>query len=384
MVSFRLCNPTEILFGSGQIARLSDLIAPGTKVFLLYGGGSIKRNGVYDQVMAALSRCEVVERGGIEVNPVYETILNARDLARRSGSELVLAVGGGSVVDAGKFLATIIPLDVADPWDHLASGKPAGKTLPVGAILTLPATGSESNPVSVISSRERHLKIPFANEAARPRFAILDPDTMASLDKRQLQNGVVDAFTHVVEQYLTTPVNTPVQYGFSEVILQVLIEWGPRLVEKNDAEARENIMWAANQALNGLVGAGVPQDWSTHMIGHAITALYDIDHARTLSMVMPALMRFKSKDKQAMLARYARRVWQIDEPDADKAAEEAIRRTEDFFRRMGCPVRLSDATPVEIAADDVVAHLERAGQTALGERHDIGTTEVREILKLAA
>jgi NADP-dependent alcohol dehydrogenase len=384
MVSFRLCNPTEILFGSGQIARLSDLIAPGTKVFLLYGGGSIKRNGVYDQVMAALSHCEVVERGGIEVNPVYETILDARDLARRSGSELVLAVGGGSVVDAGKFLATIIPLDVADPWDHLASGKPAAKTLPVGAILTLPATGSESNPVSVISSRERHLKIPFANEAARPRFAILDPDTMASLDKRQLQNGVVDPFTHVVEQYLTTPVNTPVQYGFSEVILQVLIEWGPRLVEQNDAEARENIMWAANQALNGLVGAGVPQDWSTHMIGHAITALYDIDHARTLSMVMPALMRFKSKDKQAMLLRYARRVWQITEPDEAKAAEEAIRRTEDFFRRMGCPVRLSDAAPVQIAADDIVAHLERAGQTALGERHDIGTTEVREILTLAA
>jgi NADP-dependent alcohol dehydrogenase len=384
MVSFRLCNPTEILFGSGQIARLAALVAPGTKVFLLYGGGSIKRNGVYDQVMAALSHCEVVERGGIEVNPVYETILSARHLARQSGSELILAVGGGSVVDAGKFLATIVPLEVADPWDHLAGGKPIAKTLPVGAILTLPATGSESNPVSVISSRERHLKIPIANEAARPRFAILDPDTMASLDKRQLQNGVVDAFTHVVEQYLTLPVNTPVQHGFSEVLMEVLINWGPRLVEKNDAEARENIMWAANQALNGLVGAGVPQDWSTHMIGHAITALYDIDHARTLSMVMPALMRFKRDDKKAMLVRYARRVWHITEPDDNKAAEEAIRRTEDFFRRMGCPVRLGDVAPVAIATEDIVAHLERAGQTALGEHHDIGVAEVREILKLAA
>lgn len=383
-ITFRLCNPTEIVFGSGQIKALEDLVAPGTRVLLLYGGGSIKRNGVYDQVKAATAKCEVTEFGGIEVNPLYETILRAADVARKAKAELILAVGGGSVVDAAKFLATIVPLDDADPWDFLAKGGAVPNPVPVGAVLTLPATGSESNPVSVISSRERHLKIPFANQAARPRFAILDPDTMQSLDTRQLQNGAVDAFTHVVEQYLTLPVHTPIQHGYSEVLLEALIEWGPRLVDRNDAEAREVVMWAANQALNGLIGAGVPQDWSTHMIGHAITALYDIDHARTLSMVMPTLLRFKSDGKKDMLLRYARRVWHIEEKNEDAAREEAIRRTEDFFRRMGCPVRLSDVAPVKVVAADIVAHLERAGQTKLGEAADIDTAAVQEILARAA
>ncbi len=383
-VTFRLCNPTEIAFGSGQIAALADLVAPGTRVLLLYGGGSIKRNGVYDAVRAATQKCEVTEFGGIEANPLYETILRAADVAREANAELILAVGGGSVVDAAKFLAAIIPLDDPDPWDFLAKGGVVQDPVPVGVVLTLPATGSESNPVSVISSRERHLKIPFANQAARPKFAILDPDTMQSLDKRQLQNGVVDAFTHVVEQYLTLPVNAPIQYGYSEVLMEALIEWGPRLVDKNDAESREVVMWAANQALNGLIGAGVPQDWSTHMIGHAITALYDIDHARTLSMVMPTLLRFKSEGKKDMLLRYARRVWHIEDKNEDAAREEAIRRTEDFFRRMGCPVRLSDVAPVKVVPADIVAHLERAGQTKLGEAADIDTAAVREILARAA
>lgn len=383
-VTFKLCIPTEIVFGSGQISALSELVQPGARVLLVYGGGSIKRNGVYEQVRAALATCEVSEFGGIEVNPLYETCLRAAALARTMQTQLILAVGGGSVVDAAKFIATIVPLQVDDPWDYLAKGGAPSGTLPVGAVLTLPATGSESNPVSVISSRERHLKIPFANEAARPKFAILDPDTMKSLDKRQLQNGVVDAFTHVVEQYLTLPVNTPVQFGFSEVLMETLIEWGPRLVEKGDATSREVVMWAANQALNGLIGAGVPQDWSTHMIGHAITALYDIDHARTLSMVMPSLMRFRSAAKKDMLLRYARRVWHIDTADENAAREEAIRRTEAFFRQMGCPVRLSDVAPIRIVPDDILEHLERAGQTALGESADIGPKEVKEILVLAA
>jgi NADP-dependent alcohol dehydrogenase len=353
-------------------------------VLILFGGGSIKRNGVYDQVKAALEACEIEEFGGVEANPLYETILKAADLSRRAGVELILGVGGGSVIDAAKFLATIVHLDAPDPWDHLVAKKPVERILPVGAVLTLPATGSESNPVSVISRHDRMLKLPFANEGARPAFAILDPSTMASLDKRQLQNGVVDAFTHVIEQYLTNPVNTPVQFGFSEALLEVLIEWGPRLVEHNDAQSRENIMFAANQALNGLIGAGVPQDWSTHMIGHAITALYGIDHARTLSMVMPALMRYKTDGKRDMLVRYARRVWHIQEPDENKAAEQAIARTEAFFRDMGCPVRLSDVAPIEIVPEDVVSHLERAGQTSLGERNDVRPQDVRNILALAA
>lgn len=384
MTTFSLCNPTQILFGAGQLKELENLVAPGTRVLLLYGGGSIRRNGIYDRVLAGLKQCSVVEFGGIEANPVYETILKAAERARASGAELILAVGGGSVADAGKFLATIVPIEGVDPWDHLVGGGVPAATLPVGVVLTLPATGSESNPVSVISNKAKGLKLPFANEKARPQFAILDPDFMKSLDRRQLENGAVDAFTHVIEQYLTLPVNAPVQFGFSETLLRVLIEWGPKLVETGSAEARENVMWAANQALNGLIGAGVPQDWSTHMIGHAITALYDLDHARTLTLVMPALMRFKAVDKRAMLLRYARNVWGITEVDETKAAEEAIARTEDFFRRMGCPVRFSEIAPIRIVPDDIVRHLEQAGHTALGERQDIGARQVREILALAA
>jgi NADP-dependent alcohol dehydrogenase len=384
MVKFEFRNPTRIVFGEGQIAALQYLIPVGTRVLLLYGGGSIKRNGVYNQVLAALEGCKLAEFAGIEVNPHYETILKAAEVARQANVGIILAVGGGSVIDAAKFLASVVTAENRDPWDDFAAGLYPQEILPVGCVLTLPATGSESNAVSVISSIERDLKIPFANEAARPTFAIMDPATMASLDKRQLGNGVVDAFTHVVEQYLTIPGNTPVQYGYSEVLLRTLIEWGPKLLEDNSAEARENVMWAANQALNGLIGTGVRQDWSTHMIGHAITAIYGIDHARTLSLVMPSLLRFKADRKQVMLARYARNVWGVAATDDKMAAEQGIDLTEGFFRRMGLPVKPADVAPIEISPDDVIAHLQRAGQIRLGEMADITPLQVRDILVHAA
>jgi NADP-dependent alcohol dehydrogenase len=383
-MKFELRIPTRIVFGEGQIAALERLIPAGTRVLLLYGGGSIKRNGVYDAVKAALGRCTVTEFGGIEVNPEYDTIMKAATAVRKADCDMILAVGGGSVIDAAKFLAYAAPSAGDDPWDDLFAKRFPEKILPVGCVLTLPATGSESNAVSVISSARRGLKYPFAQEAARPVFAIMDPSTMRSLDQRQLANGVVDAFTHVLEQYLVAPVNAPVQFGFSEVLLKTLVEWGPKLLADNTAEARENVMWAANQALNGLIGAGIEQDWSTHYIGHALTALYGIDHARTLTVVMPSVLRFKLAPKQAMLARYGRNVWGVTEADDGKAAEIAIQRTEDFFRRMGLPVGTKEVAPIAVSADDVVDHLEKAGQTALGEGKDIGTREVRRILEMSA
>jgi NADP-dependent alcohol dehydrogenase len=382
-MQFQYCNPTRIVFGEGSIAALGELVAPGTRVLLLYGGGSIMKNGVHAQVRAALKDAEVVEFGGIEVNPRYETIVKAAEKARAAKTDLILAVGGGSVADAAKFLSGIIHVK-GDPWEELRAGNWPEKIVPVGVVLTLPATGSESNAVSVISSSKHHLKYPFSNEATRPRFAILDPSTMASLDKRQRANGAVDAFTHVLEQYLVAPSNVPVQFGFSEALLQVLIEWGPVLVEKNTQEARENVMWAANQALNGLIGAGIKQDWSTHYIGHALTELYGVDHARSLTMIMPSLLRYKSNAKRDMLARYGRRVWNINDDDDARVAAKAIDLTEDFFRRMGLPVRLSELAPHKVSADDVVEHLERAKQTELGEAGDIGGPQVRDIINHAA
>ena len=382
-MKFELCNPTKILFGQGQIAAIGSLIPADARILLLYGGGSIKSNGVYDQVMAALQGRHVDEVGGVEANPHYETLQKASALARTNGTTFVLGVGGGSVIDAAKFLASMITTGFDDPWDKLVKEGETVKAVPNGAVLTLPATGSESNPVSVISSTVRKLKIPFVNQAARPAFAVLDPTTMLSLDRRQLENGVVDAFTHVLEQYLTLPVNAPVQFGFSETLLQVLIEWGPVLVETRSREACENVMWAANQALNGLIGAGVPQDWSTHMIGHAITTLHGIDHARTLSMIMPSLFRYKLQPKTGMLARYGRRVWNLAEPDDRRAAERAIVCTEEFMARMGCPIRISDMPGLTIETDLLVEHLEKAGHTCLGEAQDIRPQDVRTILQMA-
>lgn len=386
MISFALCNPTDIRFGKGQIAVLDELIPAHARVLLLYGGGSIFKNGVDAAVRAALRGREIVAFGGVEPNPVYETLQRAAAQGRAAGVDLVLGVGGGSVVDAAKFLAAMIATGEDDPWDRLVGGEFPADTLPVGAVLTLAATGSESNAVSVISSTVRGLKLPFRNEHARPRFAILDPSTLASLSRRQLENGVVDAFTHVLEQYMTWPVNAPIQYGYAETLMRVLAEWGPRLLADGTGadgdDARENVMWAANQALNGLIAAGVPEDWSTHMIGHAITAVYGIDHARTLSAVMPALMRHELSRKQSMLARLGRTVWGLEGSDEAEVAAKAIDATQDFFHRMGCPVTVNELG-VAFDAEPVVAHLEKAGQTRLGEHGAIDLDVVRNILLAA-
>jgi NADP-dependent alcohol dehydrogenase len=382
-MQFQLCNPTDIRFGQGQIASLRELVPVGARVLLVYGGGSIKQNGVYEQIKAALRAVDVTEFGGVEVNPVYETLQRASLTGRNAKVDFVLGVGGGSVIDASKFLAAMIASGEDDPWDRLVASGEGIEPLPNGAVLTLPATGSESNPTSVISHHGRRLKLPVAMQSMRPRFAIMDPTTMLSLSRRQLENGVVDSFIHTLEQYLTLPVNAPVQFGYSETLLEVLLHWGPILVEQRSEEACENVMWAANQALNGLIGAGVPQDWSTHYIGHAITALHGIDHARTLTMIMPTLLRYKKPQKLAMLARYGRRVWKIDDADDARVADLAIAKTEDFMRQMGCPVRISDAG-IAIDGDELVAHLEQAKHTRLGESGDIHPDDVRKILRLAA
>ncbi|KAA0697191.1 iron-containing alcohol dehydrogenase [Neorhizobium sp. P12A] len=383
-LNFDLQNTTRIVFGQGKIADLDHLLSRNERVLLLFGGGSIKSNGVYDQVMRALGDRHVIPFGGIEPNPEYDTILEAARLAQHEKATFVLGVGGGSVIDAAKFLAAIIPVKSGDAWDLLVSGAALPDPLPNGAVLTLPATGSESNPVSVMSRRTRGLKLPFAIEKARPKFAVLDPSTMKSLSRRQLENGVVDAVTHVLEQYLTQPANLPIQYGFSETLLTVLFEAGPKLIDEPTDEVRDTVMWAANQALNGLIGAGAQQDWSTHMIGHSLTALYGIDHARTLSLVMSHLLRDQLELKLAMLARFGRNVWKLEGSDDRAVAMEAIAFTEQFFSRMGCPVRLSELPNIAFDVEHIIEHLEKAHQLPLGERQNLNAEDVRRILKAAA
>jgi NADP-dependent alcohol dehydrogenase len=302
MLNFSFQNTTKIHFGEGQIKALSKAIPTNAKVLVTYGGGSIKTNGVYDQVVNALSEHTWYEFSGIEPNPSYDTLMKAQNLIREHNIDFLLAVGGGSVVDGTKFIAAAALFEGDDPWDFVAKGQPIKQALPIGCVLTLPATGSESNTGAVVT-RDGN-KLPFQSSFVRPLFAVLDPVVTLSLSDRQISNGVVDAFVHTMEQYLTYSVNGKVQDRFAEGLLLTLIEEGPKALvaeTAKDLDVRGNIMWAATMALNGLIGAGVPQDWSTHMIGHELTGAYKIDHARTLSIVLPAVMKVCTEAKREKL-----------------------------------------------------------------------------------
>lgn len=384
MLNFTFHSPTKIHFGEDQINVIADEIPSDAKVLLVYGGGSIKSNGVYDQVVNALTNHTWFEFSGIEPNPSYDTLMKAQDIIKQQGINYLLAVGGGSVIDGAKFISAAALFEGDDPWDILIKQAPVKKVLPIGAVLTLPATGSESNGNSVVT--RNGTKLPFSSGLLRPQFAVLDPKVTLSLSDRQISNGVVDAFVHVIEQYLTYSVNGKVQDRFAEGLLQTLIEEGPKALNadtKDDLAIRGNIMWSATMALNGLIGAGVPQDWSTHMIGHELTGGFGIDHARTLSIILPAVMKVKRKEKHEKLVQFAERVWQLTDNDDTIKIDKAIALTEDFFKRMNVPTRLSE---VDITKSDIDSLLERLlhhGMTELGENNDITLDVSRKILELA-
>lgn len=381
MFNFAFYNPTKILFGKGQIASISKEIPASAKVLITYGGGSIHKNGVYEQVMQALEGRTVLEFGGIEPNPEYDTLMGAVELARREEVDLLLAVGGGSVLDGTKFIAAAVPF-VGEPWDILTKGAVVESAVPLASVLTLPATGSEANTFAVISRRSTGQKLAFGSVHCYPKFAVLDPETTFSLPQRQVANGIVDAFVHTLEQYMTFPVHAELNDRFAEAILQTLIEVGPKtLAEPENYDLRATFVWSATMALNGLIGSGVPQDWATHMIGHELTALYGIDHARTLATVVPHLFRVQANGKREKLLQFAERVWGIRTGTDEERCEAAIRKTEEFFESLGLPTRLSRYPDVKPETPSLVAkQLESNGATKLGERQDITPKTVEEIL----
>ena len=381
MNNFDYCNPTKILFGRGKIAEIARELPDDAHVLVTYGGGSIHANGVYDQVAAALGRRRWQPFGGIEPNPSYETLMKAVDVVRRDQITMLLAVGGGSVADGTKFIGAAARFE-GEPWDMLSKGAEITSAVPLGVVLTLPATGSESNNVAVISRIATREKLAFASAHCYPRFAVLDPETTYSLPRRQVGNGVVDAFVHTVEQYLTYPADAPLQDRLAEAILQTLIEVGPDVLRQPpDYKSRATHMWSATLALNGLIGCGVPQDWATHVIGHEITALYGLDHAQTLAVVLPGLWRHRKDEKRAKLLQFARRVWRIELLDEDIAIEQAISRTEDFFESLGVATRLSNyGVDGPEAAASVSSRLDARGARALGERESVTPDVVREVL----
>ncbi len=384
MNNFTFHNPTRIHFGEGQISKISKEIPKDAKVLLVYGGGSIKSNGVYDQVKEALVDHEWFEFSGIEPNPQYDTAMKSLQIIKDKKIDYLLAVGGGSVIDAVKFIAAAAAFEGDDAWDMLAKQAEVKKAIPFGVVLTLPATGSESNSGSVMT-RDGN-KLFFGSPLVYPVFAVLDPATTLSLSDRQISNGVVDAFVHTVEQYLTYPVNAKIQDRFAEGILQTLIEEGPLALtdeNKNNLEVRGNIMWSATLALNGLIGVGVPQDWATHMIGHELTALHGIDHARTLSIVYPAVLKVCKQAKRKKLIQYGKRVWNLNNANEDQLIDEAIAKTVKFFQTMQVPTCLSDVDLGINDIDPILAKLELHRMVKLGEHMDIDLGKSRKILEVA-
>ena len=381
MHNFEYYNPTRIVFGEGSIPRLADLVPADARVLVLYGGGSAERNGTLAEVEAALGDRTFQRFGGIEPNPTYETLMKAVEQIRREKLDFLLAVGGGSVVDGTKFVAAAVDYP-EDPWHILETrGKQIATALPIGAVLTLPATGSEVNCAAVVTRKSLQAKLGFGNPLLFPRFAVLDPVKTYTLPPRQIANGVVDAFVHVMEQYVTQPAKAAVQDRYAESLLLTLIETGPQaLAHPTDYDVRTNLMWAATQALHGTVGAGVPQDWATHMIGHEITALYGLDHAQTLAVVLPNLLDVRRDVKRAKLLQYADRVWGLRAGDEDARIDQAIAHTRAFFESLGVRTRLVDYGIGAEAVERIVAQLEAHRMVKLGEDRAVDLALSRRIV----
>lgn len=382
MHNFEYYNPTRIVFGEGSIPRLAELVPADARVLVLYGGGSAERNGTLAEVEAALGDRRFQRFGGIEPNPTYETLMQAVEQIRREKLDFLLAVGGGSVVDGTKFVAAAVDYP-GDPWHILETrGKQIATALPIGAVITLPATGSEVNCAAVVTRKSLQAKLGFGNPLLFPRFAVLDPVKTYTLPPRQIANGVVDAFVHVMEQYVTQPAKAAVQDRYAESLLLTLIETGPQaLAHPTDYDVRANLMWAATQALHGAVGAGVPQDWATHMIGHEITALYGLDHAQTLAVVLPNLLDVRRDVKRAKLLQYADRVWGLRTGDEDARIDQAIAQTRAFFEALGVRTRLADYGVGAEAVERIVAQLEAHRMVKLGEDRAVDLALSRRIVE---
>ncbi len=386
MNNFELYNPTNLIFGKDQIEKLTVLIPKNSKVMLAYGGGSIFKNGIYEKVKSVLNDFEIIEFGGIEPNPHFETLMKAVAIIKAQKIDFILAVGGGSVIDGVKFISAAVYYQ-GNPIEILHKRilfKDVSKVIPFGTVLTLPATGSEMNSGAVVTIAATQEKLTLGGSALFPKFSICDPSVITSLPKRQLQNGVIDAYVHVLEQYLTYQHDGYLQDRIAEGILETLIQVSPNVVENpTDYALASNFMWCCTMALNGLIQKGVPSDWATHMIGHELTALYGIDHARTLAIIGPNLYRVMFETKKQKLAQYGKRIFNLSGSE-DEIANEAIQKTIDFYKTMGMPTKLSDCEKnFEKTADFIVNRFKERGWTAMGEKQNITLEKVKSIVEMS-
>lgn len=382
MQNFEFYCPTKMVFGKGSIAKLSELIDKNQKVLMIYGGGSIKKNGVYEQVKEALKNHTVFEFSGIEPNPTYETCMQAVEIVKRENIDFLLAVGGGSVLDGTKFIAVASNYKGEDPYDLVAKDLPFYDAMPLGSVMTLPATGSEMNCASVISRTSTKEKFAMRNPSVYPKFSVIDPETTYSLPIKQVKNGIVDTFVHVMELYATYDVNSPLQDSWALGLIKTLVQEAPKVLENNtDYDAKANICWCATCGLNYWLAVGVPQDWATHRIGHELTALYGLDHGQTLAIVLPKLWEVRKQDKSKKLAKLAREVFGCQETDDLKATDCAVKKTKEFFNSIGMPTKLADYNiDANEAAQKVKERFEKRG-TRLGEDLKVDPEMIYQILK---
>lgn len=385
MNNFEFKNPTKIIFGKDTIAKLENEIPKNAKVLLLYGGGSIKKNGIYDQVTSALKNFEVIEFGGIPANPEYAVLMEALKVIKDENITYLLAVGGGSVIDGTKFLSAAALFKGDTHWDILTQNIKTEKGMPFGTVLTLPATGSEMNSGAVITRAETKEKLAMGGPGLFPEFSILDPQVISSIPERQLANGLTDAFTHVLEQYMTYPNGALLQDRFAESVLQTIIEVAPKVIkDPTDYKAAADFMWSCTMALNGLLQKGVPTDWAVHAMGHELTALFGIDHARTLAVIAPSHYKYNFEAKKEKLAQYGERVWNITEGSTDDKAYAAIERTVAFFHELGIDTKLSDYTKdYEGTAETISKRFTERGWLGLGEHQNLSPDKVEKIVKMA-
>ena len=385
MNNFEFKNPTKIIFGKDKIANLAKEIPANAKILMLYGGGSIKSNGIYDQAKKAISAFEVVEFGGIPANPEYAVLLEALQIIKTQKITFLLAIGGGSVIDGTKFLSAAAVYEGETPWEILTGGKPILKGMPFGAVLTLPATGSEMNSGFVLTRKETKEKLASGGPALYPQFSILDPQVVSSIPQKQIANGLADAFTHVLEQYMTYPSDSLLQDRFAESILQTLVEVAPAILKNaSDYNAASNFMWSCTMALNGLIGQGVPQDWAVHMMGHELTALFGIDHARTLAIIAPSHYRYNIETKKDKLAQYAERVWGVTDGTTEEKAKAGIDKTEDFFHSLGIKTKLSEYTSDYSGTAEIVSkRFTDRGWLGLGEHRKLAPVDAAKIIEMS-
>jgi NADP-dependent alcohol dehydrogenase len=385
MLKFEFKNPTKIKFGKGQIETIAKEIPANSKILMLYGGGSIKQNGIYDQVKKALIGFEMLEFGGIPANPEYAVLLKALDIIKKENITYLLAVGGGSVIDGTKFLSVAALMDTDNPWDILKKNMRPEKGIPFGTVLTLPATGSEMNSSAVISRTETGEKLGMGGNGLFPQFSILDPEVIKSIPQKQIANGLTDAFTHVLEQYMTYPTEAFLQDRFAESIMQTLIEIAPRIMNNTaDYTAASNFMWCCTMALNGLIQKGVPTDWAVHAMGHELTALYHIDHARTLAIICPSHYRYNFEKKKAKLAQYAERVWGVNQGTQEEKAKAGIEKTEQFFHSLGIKTKLSEYTgEYQGTAQKIAKQFTDRGWMGLGEYRNLTPADIEKIVEMS-